>query len=150
MNLKDTVAIPVARDLVWQSLIDLENQRLCVPSYKELVQESQVELAEKVILRVGPSKAKYVGMVTLSVISAPESCVLSGEGKAGISSFAKGSGTVLQVEVSATETVLHYDTKADVGSKIARLGARLLNNTATKLTRHFFDDFSAVVASQNN
>ena len=44
--------------------------------------------------------------------------------------------------------MLHYDVKADVGGKIAQLGARLIDATARKLAGEFFSKLSALVAAE--
>ncbi|WP_420587456.1 CoxG family protein [Ruegeria sp.] len=145
MELNDAITIPAGREAVWKALNDVDVLRQCIPGCEELTQDSPTDMAAKVTLKVGPIKAKFAGEVTLSDINAPEGYVLSGEGKGGVAGFAKGSATVRLEEVSANETILHYDAKADVGGKIAQLGARLLNSTAKKLAKKFFDDFNTVV-----
>ncbi len=146
MELKDVVTIPAPRETVWQALNDPGVLRNCIPGCEELERHSPTELAAKVTLKVGPIKARFAGEVTLSDINAPEGYVLSGEGKGGAAGFAKGSAAIRLEDVSANETVLLYDARADVGGRIAQLGARLLDRTARKLARKFFDDFAAQVA----
>lgn len=146
MELKDAVTIPASRETVWRALNDPGVLRHCIPGCEELERNSPTELAAKVTLKVGPIKARFAGEVTLSEINAPEGYVLSGEGKGGAAGFARGSATVRLEDVSANETVLLYDAKADIGGRIAQLGARLLDRTARKLARKFFDDFAAQVA----
>ena len=46
----------------------------------------------------------------------------------------------------ADATILHYDAKADVGGKIAQLGARLIDGTAKKLAGDFFEKFGQAIA----
>lgn len=149
MEMKESVTIPAARDTVWRSLNDPDVLRRCIPGCEELEQDSPTELAAKVTLKVGPIKARFSGEVALSEIVPPESYVLSGEGKGGVAGFARGSANVRLEEVSEAETVLHYDAKADVGGKIAQLGARMLDKTARKLAKSFFDEFAAVVTEAN-
>ena len=43
-------------------------------------------------------------------------------------------------------TLLHYEVKAQVGGKIAQLGARLIDATAKQMADQFFDRFSAEVS----
>ena len=45
----------------------------------------------------------------------------------GVAGFAKGGAKVALVQDGA-ETVMSYDVKAQVGGKIAQLGARLIDN----------------------
>jgi carbon monoxide dehydrogenase subunit G len=42
-------------------------------------------------------------------------------------------------------TMLHYDVDAQIGGKLAQLGARLIDSTAKKLAGEFFASFGQVV-----
>lgn len=149
MELNDAVTIPASRDDVWRALNDPEMLRQCIPGCEELLQHSPTEMSAKVVLKVGPIKARFAGDVTLSEIEPPVGYVLSGEGKGGVAGFAKGAADVRLEEVSPNVTVLRYSARADVGGKIAQLGSRLLDSTAKKLAKRFFDDFSALVAARS-
>ena len=81
----------------------------------------------------------------MSDIKAPERYTISGEGKAGASGFAKGSATVNLAE-DAGATVLRYTLHANVGGKLAQIGARLINSAAKKTADEFFTRFCALVA----
>jgi uncharacterized protein len=48
----------------------------------------------------------------------------------------------------ADSTVLHYDVDARIDGKLARLGARLINSTATKLAGEFFAPLAGVVGAK--
>ena len=48
------------------------------------------EYSAKVILKIGPIKAKFSGSVTLDTTNAPERLTLSGSDEGGIAGFAKG------------------------------------------------------------
>jgi hypothetical protein len=60
--------------------------------------------------------------------------------------FAKGGADVALEEVGPAETVLRYNVKAQVGGKMAQLGARLIDSTAKSMADQFFDRFAAQVA----
>ena len=55
--------------------------------------------------------------------------------------FAKGGADVALQEVSAAETLLTYQVKAQVGGKMAQVGARLIDVAAAKITDDFFKAF---------
>jgi hypothetical protein len=58
------------------------------------------------------------------------------------------AGTAIAQRVEAGEAregVLHYTVKADIGGKLAQLGGRLIDATATKLAGEFFEKFDSVV-----
>ncbi|GGO61914.1 hypothetical protein SAMN05444398_11949 [Roseovarius pacificus] len=146
MKLEDSVILPCGRETAWAALNDPEILRQCIPGCEELTQDAPDHMTAKVTLKVGPVKARFAGDVTLSEINAPESYVLSGEGKGGVAGFAKGSAHVRLEEAGPEETVLHYSASADVGGKLAQIGSRLLDATAQKLARQFFDKFRDAVA----
>jgi carbon monoxide dehydrogenase subunit G len=98
-------------------------------------------------VKIGPVSATFNGEVLLSNIQAPESYTISGEGKGGIAGFAKGGADVV-LKDEGGETVLQYEAKAQVGGKIAQLGARLIDSTSAKLAQQFFSSFNAAVSAK--
>jgi uncharacterized protein len=144
MELKDEVRIAASRDVVYAKLNDVDVLKACIPGCEELVQTSANEMQAKVVLKIGPVKAKFGGKVTLDRSKAPAKFSLSGEGSGGIAGFAKGGADVELVEDGGS-TILRYTAKADVGGKIAQLGSRLIVSTSQKLARAFFEKFAGVV-----
>lgn len=146
MRLEDSVNLPCGRETAWTALNDVDILRQCIPGCEELDQDAPDHMTAKVTFKVGPVKARFAGEVTLSEINAPESYVLSGEGKGGVAGFAKGSAVVRLEEIGPEDTILHYSASADVGGKLAQIGSRMLDATAQKLARQFFDKFRDCVS----
>ena len=144
MELSDEIVISAPKEEVYRALNDPEILRECIPGCEELVQNSPTELEAKVVLKIGPIKAKFAGTVTLDPTGAPDAFSLMGEGKGGAAGFAKGGATVTLAEVE-DGTLLHYDADAEIGGKIAQLGSRLIRSTAAKLSGKFFESFAAQV-----
>lgn len=144
MELSDEIRIAAPKAEVYRALNDPEVLRRCIPGCEELIQHSPEELEAKVVLKIGPVKARFAGNVTLDTSNAPDGFSLSGEGKGGAAGFAKGGAAVTLVE-DGDETVLGYTAKAEVGGKIAQLGSRLIQGTAKKLSAKFFASFAEVV-----
>lgn len=140
MELQDEIRIAAPRDRVYLALNDPEVLKECIPGCEELIQKSDTELEAKVVLKVGPVKAKFGGSVELDKSRAPEGFSLAGEGNGGIAGFAKG-GADVDLEADGEETVLKYTAKADVGGKLAQLGSRLIVSTSQKLAKKFFESF---------
>jgi hypothetical protein len=88
--------------------------------------------------------ASFSGKVTLSDIDPPNGYRISGEGQGGAAGFAKG-GAVVTLREDAGDTVLNYNVDAQVGGKIAQVGARLIDGTARKLADEFFGKFATMV-----
>ncbi|WP_170760865.1 SRPBCC family protein [Ruegeria lacuscaerulensis] len=148
MELSDEIRIAAPRDVVYQALNDPEILKECIPGCEELIQNSPEELEAKVVLKIGPVKAKFAGEVTLNNSNAPDGFSLTGEGKGGAAGFAKGGAEVTLTE-DGDETVLAYTAKVEVGGKIAQLGSRLIAGTAKKLSGKFFTRFGEVVSEQS-
>jgi carbon monoxide dehydrogenase subunit G len=147
MDLSDEIRISAPRDVVYQALNNPEILQECIPGCEELTQNAPDELAARVVLKIGPVKAKFAGEVTLDTSNAPDGFSLSGEGKGGAAGFAKGGADVTLTE-DGDETVLAYTAKVDVGGKIAQLGSRLISGTAKKLSGKFFTRFGEIVSEQ--
>ena len=97
-------------------------------------------------MKVGPVKANFSGTVTLSDLDPPNGYRIAGEGSGGVAGFAKGGATVALRPDGLDATLLHYVVDAQIGGKIAQVGARLINSTAKKLAGEFFSAFAEAVA----
>jgi uncharacterized protein len=147
MELQDEVRIAAPRERVYAALNDPEILKECIPGCEELIKHSDTELEAKVLLKIGPVKARFGGKVTLDPTNAPDGFSLTGEGSGGAAGFAKGGADVELVEDGA-ETILRYNAKADIGGKIAQLGSRLVTSTSRKLAGMFFNRFAEVVSGE--
>ena len=119
----------------------------CIPGCEELVRKSDDQLEAKVVLKVGPVKARFSGQVTLDASGGPEKFSLSGQGNGGAAGFAKG-GADVTLSKKGNGTILSYKAKAEIGGKLAQLGSRLIQSTAKKLAARFFKSFSEVVVEE--
>lgn len=147
MEFSGSHRIAAPRAVVWAALNDPEVLRRCTPGCQEVVQLSPTEFTAKMVLKIGPMKVTFTGAVTLTELDPPASCRIVGEGQGGVAGFAKGSSLV-RLDEEGRETVLSYATEANVGGKIAQLGARLIDGTVRKLVGEFFTAFSQEVAPQ--
>ncbi len=148
MELSDEIHIATPRDVVYRALNDPDVLRECIPGCEELIQHSPEHLEAKVVLKIGPVKARFSGEVTLNTSNAPEGFSLTGEGKGGAAGFAKG-GADVTLTSNGDETILAYTAKVEVGGKIAQLGSRLIAGTAKKLSGKFFTRFGEIVSEQS-
>ncbi|NLS02087.1 carbon monoxide dehydrogenase subunit G [Rhizobium sp. P32RR-XVIII] len=147
MDMTGEERINAPRDVVWAALNDPDVLKRCIPGCQSLEMKSPTELAAIVKVKIGPVSATFNGEVTLTNVKAPESYTISGEGKGGVAGFAKGGADVALNEDGA-ETVLQYAVKAQIGGKLAQLGARLVDTTSHKLAQQFFANFNSVVSEK--
>ncbi len=144
MEIKGEYKIAASREKVFAALNDTAVLQACIPGCESLEKTSDTEMKAKVRLRIGPVSASFTGKVTLSDIDPPNGYRISGEGQGGAAGFAKG-GAVVALREESGETVLTYNVDAQVGGKIAQVGARLIDGTAKKLADEFFGKFAAMV-----
>lgn len=144
MELKDEILIKAPVDVVYAALNDPAILEECIPGCEELIKHSDTELEAKVVLKVGPVKARFAGNVTLDTAGAPHQFSLTGTGNGGIAGFAKG-GADVTLEDKGGHTLLKYKATAEIGGKIAQLGSRLMTSTAQKLAGKFFTRFAEIV-----
>ena len=147
MELADEIVINAPRDKVYAALNDPEILKQSIPGCEELIKHSDDELEAKVVLKIGPVKARFSGTVRLDQSGAPDSFSLTGEGNGGTAGFAKGGADVTLSETDG-QTTLRYVAKAEIGGKLAQLGSRLIQSTAKKLSATFFEKFAATFEGQ--
>ena len=145
MELADEITINASKDQVYAALNDPEILRQCIPGCEELIKHSDTELEAKVVLKVGPVKARFTGNVELDTTGAPDAFSLTGQGSGGAAGHAKGGAKVVLTADGPDVTILRYDAKAEIGGKLAQLGSRLIQSTAKKLAAKFFKSFAEVV-----
>lgn len=149
MDMTGERLIPAPRQAVWEALNDVDVLKASIPGCQEITRHSDTELSAKVALRIGPVSANFTGKVQLSDLDPPNGYTIGGEGNGGVAGFAKGGARVRLSDAEAGQTRLGYDVSAQVGGKIAQLGARLIDSTAKQMADQFFDRFAAEVSARN-
>ena len=144
MTMKGEVELPAGPQLVWTKLNDPAVLKVCIPGCQSLEKTSENEMQAVAKVKVGPVSATFKGKVTLSDIDPPNGYRISGEGQGGIAGFAKG-GARVALTPSDAGTKLSYDVEAQIGGKLAQLGARMIDGVAKKMADQFFSNFAAAV-----
>lgn len=146
MDMSGERRIPAPREKVWAALNDPAVLKASIPGCETLDKLSDTELKATASVKIGPIAAKFAGKVNLLDLDPPNGYRIEGEGQGGVAGFAKGGATVA-LAADGGETILSYNVQANVGGKIAQLGARLIDATAKQMADAFFDRFAAQVAS---
>jgi carbon monoxide dehydrogenase subunit G len=145
MDMSGERLIEASRARVWEALNDPEILKACIPGCETIEKLSETEMKATAAVKLGPIAARFAGKVRLSDLDPPNGYTISGEGQGGVAGFAKGNAKVaLKDEDGATR--LSYEVQAQVGGKMAQLGARLIDSTARQYAETFFSKFSALVA----
>jgi carbon monoxide dehydrogenase subunit G len=144
MDMTGEYRIAAPKQVVWEALNDPETLKACIPGCETIEKQSDTEMTATVKAKVGPVSARFKGKVTLSDIDPPNSYRISGEGQGGPAGFGKGGANVSLTEEDGL-TVLRYQANAQVGGKLAQIGARLVDGAAKKIADEFFANFAAKV-----
>jgi uncharacterized protein len=145
MKLSGNETIPASREAVWKGLNDPKILQKCIPGCESITQNSPTDLSAKVVAKVGPVKASFMGAVKLSDLNPPESYKISGQGQGGLAGFASGSANVKLTALGPEETRLDYEVDAQIGGKLAMLGSRLIGSAAQGLAGRFFGKFASLI-----
>jgi carbon monoxide dehydrogenase subunit G len=145
MDMSGERRIPAPRLKVWNALNDPRVLQASIPGCESLEKISDTEFKATAAVKIGPIAARFNGRVQLADLDPPRYYTISGEGQGGVAGFAKGGAEVNLAE-DADFTVMQYKVKAQVGGKIAQLGARLIDATAKSMADQFFDRFVNEVA----
>lgn len=136
--------IPADIDTVWAALNDIEVLRACIPGCQDINEDAPNVIEAIAVVKIGPIKAKFAGVINVLERVAPNRFVMQGEGKGGVAGFAKGGAEITLTAVEGG-TLLAYVANVDIGGKIAQLGGRLITSVAQKLTAEFFAKFEAQI-----
>jgi carbon monoxide dehydrogenase subunit G len=147
MDMTGERRIPAPRQTVWAALNDPEVLRISIPGCQSLEKLADDQMAATAAVKIGPISARFTGKVHLTDIDPPNGYRISGEGQGGAAGFAKGGAHVALADDGA-DTLLSYQVNAQVGGKLAQLGARLIDASAKQMADAFFDRFSQQVQAQ--
>ncbi|HEY0825089.1 MAG TPA: carbon monoxide dehydrogenase subunit G [Ramlibacter sp.] len=138
MELNGEVAINAPRERVWAALNDARVLQACIPGCEEVVDESPTVRKARVMVKVGPVRARFNGTVKLSEVDAPGRCVMGFEGSGGAAGMASGRSQV-ELHAQGEDTRLTYTVKAAVGGKLGQIGGRMIDASAKQLADQFFE-----------
>jgi uncharacterized protein len=148
MDMTGERRIPAPRQIVWEALNNPEVLKASIPGCESLEKLSDTQMKATAAVKLGPISARFTGNVLLSDIDPPNSYRISGEGQGGVAGFAKG-GAAVNLSDDAADTLLSYQVNAQVGGKLAQLGARLIDASAKQMADAFFDRFSQQVQAMS-
>ena len=142
MTMTGEFVLRADRATVWARLNDAQTLKASIPGCESLEKLSDTDFQAVVKVKIGPVSARFNGKVHLTDIDPPNSYRIAGEGEGGVAGFAKGGATVRLADADGGGTKLSYEVDAQVGGKIAQLGARLIDGSARKLAGEFFGNFA--------
>ena len=146
MKLSGSYQIKLEKQKVWEALNDPEILKKTIPGCEEFIKKSETEFTATATNKIGPFNASFTGDIELKDLNPPHSYKITGSGNSPVG-FANGEATV-SLEDEDNGTKLTYTVEANVGGKIAQVGARLIDMTAKKMADIFFGKFTELVSNE--
>lgn len=141
MELTGDMQIAAPRAKVWDALNDAEVLARCIPGCEAVEVVSPTEKAARVMVKVGPVRARFTGRVRIGEVREGEGCTLQFEGSGGAAGMAKGQSEV-QLTDELGGTRLRYNVQASVGGKLGQVGGRMIDAAAKQMADQFFTAFN--------
>ncbi len=133
MKLEGEHLFAVARERLWEALLEPELLAGVLPGCEPLEPDGERRWKTAMAVAVGPVKGRYQGTLALSNLDPPNGYALKVDGS-GPSGFLRGDGTIELIEAEAG-TRLVYRIDAQVGGRIASVGQRLVESSARALAK---------------
>jgi carbon monoxide dehydrogenase subunit G len=149
MELTGDIVIGAARSRVWAALNDPQVLAACIPGCEAVEVVGPLEKTARVMIKVGPVRARFAGRILLADVVEAERCSMSFEGSGGAAGMARGQS---QVQLSdentpgGLHTRLRYTVQASVAGKLGQVGGRMIDAAAKQMADQFFGAFQAHVA----
>lgn len=148
MELFEEREIARSREQVWAALVDAEVLRQCIAGCETVERISETEYKLLLTTRIGPIRATFTGFIELADQHPPESYTMQGSGEGRVVGSASGSAKIrLQNRTVAGQpgTLLSCTLEATVGGRFGRIGSRLVDVAARKMTADFLARFVKLV-----
>ncbi|MDX1529138.1 MAG: carbon monoxide dehydrogenase subunit G, partial [Gammaproteobacteria bacterium] len=78
MEIKGEYRIPSDRQTVWNALNDPEVLKRCIPGCESMEKEADDSYNAQMLAKIGPVKAKFSTLISLSELNPPESYTITG------------------------------------------------------------------------
>ena len=140
---QETIAAP--RQQVWDSLLDPETLKRCIPGCQSLTQESDNQMRVIAEIKIGPIGARFNALVTRTDITPLQGYTMQIEGQGGTVGFVKSQAKLRLSDDGNGRTLLGYDVDAEVGGRLAQLGGPILDATSKQLSGRFFRQLGTVL-----
>jgi carbon monoxide dehydrogenase subunit G len=141
MKIEGTHPVNATRERVYQSLIDPEVLKRCIPGCERLEKNGADTYSVTIRTGVGSIKGVFNGNVRLADLRPPEHYRIVVDGK-GAPGFLKGAGD-FELAAQGETTLIKYSGEVQVGGTIASVGQRMIQASAKMMAAQFFTALEA-------
>lgn len=147
MQVKGQAQLPAPRSRVWETLMDSEALRGCLPGCQKFEPVAPTEWEATLSVGLAAIRGTYSGRVRISDQEAETSYRLTVEGR-GAGNRIRGDGVVTLSDTPEGETLVSYTGEAHVLGPLAAVSQRLLQPAAKMLADQFFSCTGAQVKAR--
>ena len=143
MQIKDSFVINAPQEKVWELMFDIPRLSKCVPGIESVEVVDDKTYRGKLVVKVGPIKSKFGGIVKLTEVVPPQKIAgsVDGDDKTSASLIkATFTGTLTPV-ANGTEAAFIVDV--NLRGRLAQFGGPVITATAKKLTAEFAKNLRA-------
>lgn len=150
MKVEGTYTFEAPQQTVWEALQNPTVLTSILPGCDRLEEVGENQFEGELDIRVGPVQGKFRGKIEMIDQVPPQSFSLKIDGQ-GTTGFVNATAKV-DLEAAGESTLIHYDSDAQVGGRIAGVGQRLLDSSAKSIVQQSLDGFNELmkVASQRS
>ncbi len=144
MDISGTYTLNAPREQVWNALLDPDHLKRAIPGCESLEQTGDNQYAMRLNVDVAGVKGVYQGTMRVLDAQKPESyrVVVDGAGARGI----LHSDGVLRLQANDTGTTdIHYTGQAQLGGRIASMGAQVASGAANMLLKRYFGRMASLL-----
>ena len=145
MQISGQESIAASRQQVWDSLLDPETLKRCIPGCQSLIRESDTQMRVIAEIKIGPIGARFNALVTRTDIIPLQGYTMQIDGQGGTVGFVKSQAKLRLSDDGHGKTLLGYDVEAEVGGRLAQLGGPILDATSKQLSGRFFRQLGVVL-----
>ena len=136
MELTDEFTVPVAPDVAFERLLDLEQVAGCVPGGEVEPPDADGVYAGRVTVKLGPMRFSYDG--TLRVVErddATRTAVIEGAGKASGGAESARVRSVMEVVADGDGSRVRMRTELQMKGRAAQMGAGIIGGVSKRMVR---------------
>lgn len=137
MKVAGSYTFEAPQQTAWETLQNPTVLTAVLPGCDRLEEVGDHKWEGDLEVKVGPVQGKFKGRVGMHDLVEPDSFNLSVDGQ-GSTGFVQATAKV-NLEADGDKTIMHYDSDAQVGGRIASVGQRLLDSSAKAIIQQSLD-----------
>jgi carbon monoxide dehydrogenase subunit G len=143
MKVAGSYTFEAPQETVWETLQNPGALTSVLPGCERLDEVAESIYEGELDIKVGPVQGKFKGRVEMCDLEPTSRFRLEIDGR-GSSGFVRATARV-ELESSGASTIMHYDSDAQVGGRIASVGQRLLDSSAKSIIQQSLDGLQEVI-----